>query len=360
MTQASRTLLSALAAALLLATRAPAQDQQAPSVYEQPQQPPAYGQPAYGAPAGAPPQQQFGPAAPPTVGQLPLVPPGAQSGQPGAPAGPVVQPLAPPFQLSEVEHTQVYRLLEMWEKESAKVKTFSAKFQRQEYDAVWGPGADKAFVISDGTLSYSKPDKGSFKIDGIRRWEKVDPKNAAEDAPKDYVQQKDEVGEHWVCDGKAVYEYNHEKKQLVVTPIPEEMRGVSIVDGPLPFLFGAEAAKLDQRYWIRERQSDAASIWLEAYPRRQGDAANYQHVDVMLDRKTMQPTAMQVYLPAGQQKHVYVFSDPVTNGKLDWFSGLFAAPRTPLGWTKIVAQEPEPLQPGPNAQSATAPAAQPR
>jgi TIGR03009 family protein len=136
-----------------------------------------------------------------------------------------------------------------------------------------------------------------------------------------------------------VYEYNHRDKQLVVTTIPEEMRGQSIVDGPLPFLFGADANKLMNRYWLRTKQSAEAEIWLEAYPRWQADAANYDFVDVMLDRKTMQPKAIQVHLPGGQQRHVYMFKEPKVNESNlgTWFTGLFSAPRTPLGWTKVNA-----------------------
>jgi TIGR03009 family protein len=238
------------------------------------------------------------------------------------------------------------QVLQMWEDESAKVTTFNADFERWEYDAVWGPGAEKALIKSTGTLSYSKPDKGSFKIDQIHRWTKKNPQDAAPNAAGDYVLQKEEVGEHWVCDGKAVYEYNHRNKQLVVTPIPEQMRGQSIVDGPLPFLFGAEAQKLMERYWIRSKQGNAEQIWLEAYPRRQADAANYDFVEVMLERKTMQPTAIQVHLPGGQQRHVYMFREPTINGKMEaWFGSLFSAPRTPLGWTRVVQQDPGPVAP---------------
>ena len=59
----------------------------------------------------------------------------------------------------------------------------------------------------------------------------------------DWIVKKDAIGEHWVCDGQNVYEYRHDQKQLVVRPIPPAMQGKAIVDGPLPFLFGAEAAQ---------------------------------------------------------------------------------------------------------------------
>ena len=263
----------------------------------------------------------------------------------GAPAGiaPGLPP-GPPFQLSEIEKGEVFRLLQMWEESSSKVKTFNSSFERWEYDAVFGPGTETPLIKATGTLSFSKPDKGSFKIDSISRWSNSDPQSTEVKAPGDWVPKPDEIGEHWVCDGKAVYEYNHRDKQLVVTRIPEEMRGTKIVDGPLPFLFGAEARKLMERYWIRSKQSGPDMIWLEAYPRWQSDAANYDMVDVMLDRKSMQPKAIQVSLPGGKQRHVYMFTEPKVNETNlgDWFPSMFTAPRTPPFWTRVMADEANP------------------
>jgi TIGR03009 family protein len=298
-------------------------------------------------------QQQLaaatGQLTPPGIQPLPMSGPGApgtaQAGvalQPPVPPQANVGPVAPPFQLSDIEKQQVYTTLKMWEQTSQQVENFNAEFTRLEYDAVFGPGRDKHMIESTGTLSFSKPDKGSFKIDAIKRWTKKNAQDTSAAAPGEYLLQKDEVGEHWVCDGKAIYEYNHRDKQLVVTRIPETMRGQNISDGPLPFLFGAQADKLDERYWIRTKESDPSQIWLEAYPKWQADAANYDSVDVMLDRKTMQPKALQVRLPGGQQWHVYVFDAEKTRTNEKnlgaWFTGLFSAPRTPFGWTKVNAE----------------------
>jgi TIGR03009 family protein len=277
---------------------------------------------------------------------------GPNGGPVGAPAGAAPGlPPGPPFQLSEIEQAEVFRLLKMWEDSSAKVNTFNTEFERWEYDGVFGPGADTPMIKATGTLSFSKPDKGSFKIDSISRWTKADAQNAEVKAPGDWLPKPDEIGEHWVCDGKAVYEYNHRDKQLVVVGIPEEMRGQKIVDGPLPFLFGAEANKLMTRYWIRSKQSGPDMIWLEAHPRWQSDAANYDMVDVMLDRKTMQPKAIQVSLPGGQQRHVYMFKTPKVNETNlgAWFPSLFSAPRTPLGWTRVMADDTNPAAAAPQA-----------
>ncbi len=266
------------------------------------------------------------------VASVPAQPP-AEGTTPTPPAQPA--PMGPPFQLSDVEQQFVDQILQMWENKSKDVKTFDCKFNRWEYDPVFGPANDPA-IKSQGQLSYSKPDKGSFKISEIERYVKKD-----ETSPGVYEAQKQEVGEHWVCDGKAIFEYKHDKKQLVVQPLPEEMRGQSIVDGPLPFLFGAEADKLKQRYWIRSLKSDEGTIWLEAYPRLQADAANYHHVDIMLNRKTMMPSAIQMHMPNGRNRSVYMFEQPTVNGTLDaLFGSLFSSPRTPLGWTRVVEEMP--------------------
>ena len=270
------------------------------------------------------------------LAQVTSVPPvpSADGALPTPPAQPAT--LGPPFMLSDSDQAYVDQILQMWENTSKDIKTFDSPFERWEYDPVFGP-ADAPAIKSKGQLSYSKPDKGSFKINDIERWVQKDPNK-----PGAYEPQKQEVGEHWVCDGKAIFQYNHEKKQLVVSPLPENMRGQSIVDGPLPFLFGAEAATLKARYWIRCKESTEKQIWLEAYPRRQEDAANYHHVDVMLNRKTMMPAAIQVHLPNGTQRSVYMFNDkPTVNGALDaLFGSLFTSPRTPLGWTRVVEELP--------------------
>ena len=54
---------------------------------------------------------------------------------------------------------------------------------------------------------------------------------------------------------KVVYQYRPDLKQLVEHPIPPQLQGQAIVDGPLPFLFGADAAKLKQRYWMKLDQA---------------------------------------------------------------------------------------------------------
>lgn len=256
-------------------------------------------------------------------------------------------PQAPPgFQLNVIEQAYLDQMLAKWEIESGKISTFRCPFDRWEYNPTFGPGADIPLNKDKGDLTYQKPDKGSFEITEINKWQaKPLPPGQAPPAQAqgDWVQQADAIGEHWVCDGTSIYEYRTEQKQLVERPIPKELQGKSIVDGPLPFLFGAEAKKLKQRYWMRiEQQPNNDEVWLHSMPKYQADAANYRAVTMILDQKQFLPKAMEVVLPDGS-KHVYMFrlADSSVNGHIDRLKDfLFERPITPLGWKRVVEEAP--------------------
>lgn len=254
---------------------------------------------------------------------------------------PTPQPTQPPgFRLTTTEQAYLDQVLDQWEAQSSQINTFSCDFTRLVYDPVFGPGVDKqtgqpiAKNQEFGTVSYQNPDKGSFHIKQVKAW---DAKQ------QQHVENSNIVGERWVCDGKSVYEYKTEQKQLVERPIPPEMQGKNIADGPLPFLFGAKADDLKKRYWMKvDPRAPAGSIWLTAMPKRRSDAMNYRSVEIMLDQQKMLPIAMRVAAPDGS-KTTYTFDLPKAsiNSRLaaTWNS-LFAAPRTPWGWERIVDTPP--------------------
>ncbi len=265
-----------------------------------------------------------------------------------APQPPAQAPLVPAgFQLNAVQQAYLDQVLSSWQSESAKVTIFQCPFERWEYNQAFGPGNGIPLNKNKGELSYQKPDKGSFEITEIRVWDQ---------ATNNWVLKKDAIGEHWVCDGQNVYEYRTSQKQLVVRPIPPALQGKAIVDGPLPFLFGADANKLKARYFLRaEQRQNPNEIMIVAMPRFAADAADYSQVDLILDRTKMLPKAMQVYLP-NQDRHVYMFdvANASINGHLQRIVALFTAPRTPWGWKRVVEDIPPepPVQPLDGRQAA--------
>jgi TIGR03009 family protein len=295
-------------------------------------------------------QQQVTPLQP--TGQRPLMPgtqppiqPQAQAQAPAA-----ALPAQPPagFQLNQLQLAMLNQVLNVWQAQSAKINTFKCSFERWEYNKAFGPKVDNEEAPLNkcaGVVSYSRPDKGSFQITEIRPF-KLTPAapGQAPGAPAkgDWVKDPNAIGEHWVCDGEAIYEYRHHQKQLVERTIPPQLRGQAIVDGPLPFLFGADAAKLKARYWLRvEQQQDPSIVWITARPRFKEQAADFSKVEVMLDRERLLPRAMQVHLP-DESRHVYMFdiANASVNDRLAVLKSFFERPRVPYGYKRVVEQMP--------------------
>lgn len=241
------------------------------------------------------------------------------------------QPPAPPFVLTPQEQADVNQVLRLWEKRNLEVKTFDCRCKRWVYDTVFGP-ANQARFVELGVIKYSTPDKGMFKIDTAE-------KNGQE------VPIEDARAEHWVSDGKAIIEFSHPKKQKIVHKLPPEMQGKAIADGPLPFLFGSDAQKLNQRFFLRiiTPRDVQGQIWLQAFPRTQAGAANFHHAEFIISSQKMEPYALKLIQPNGKDYVVYQFFEIVINDPLRMFRGDPFRPSTPLGWQSIV-EEPQGAQ----------------
>jgi TIGR03009 family protein len=161
------------------------------------------------------------------------------------------------------------------------------------------------------------------------------------------VEDKEGFREHWVCDGKSIFELDYKNQQVKQRSLPPEMQGQRITDGPLPFLFGAKAQQLKDRFWIRviTPKDRKGEFWLEAVPKTQADAANFAMIHVILAESDFLPQGM-ILFHRNQFQTTFAFEKRETNWfQLDVINNPFV-PRIPFGWKKVV----EPLG---------APAAQP-
>ena len=269
-----------------------------------------------------------------------------QSVQPQTPA--LQRRDAPP--LDAREQARLDRVLDVWEQSTAKVKTFSCQFIRWEYDLTRPKNPprpddtiDNYLVGKDtGEIRFAGPDKGYFNVAGPRP-------------------------ERWICDGKSIYAYNFQAKLITEHRLPPEMQGKAITEGPLPFLFGAKAARLKSRYFLRlVPPPDAAArnqIGLEAYPRFLDDARNFSTAQAILSGNSgdqmLVMTGLQIVQPGRTKWAAYKFEAIMINrnGLLSLFQDVFTPRRPGLDW-KIV--EGENLGgPGPQPQPPPRPAITP-
>jgi len=289
--------------------------------------------------------------------------------------GVLAAPKAPQWIPLPPEHEKYLdQVLAYWQESSGKIKRYRSKFTRWEYDAVFGPPRDPmsgelpAKTQSTGVIKYASPDKGLFKVEQILHYT---PGKKPGEKPQ-YLPQAGDPGEHWVCDGKSVFSFDHQQKKLLQTELPPEMQGKSIVDGPLPFMFGAESAKIKQRFWIRVITPKEATneYWLEAVPKMRGDAANFKMLHIIIDAGDFLPKAMAMfnrnYDPQTNPSCTnFVFDKREVNwnetiDKINIFAKEFWEPSTPLGYKKVVENyQPAPDErvsaPAPSTKQATRP-----
>lgn len=283
----------------------------------------------------------------------------AQGPQPGV----APQQQASPFQLSPAYQQWLDKVLTQWEADSQKVDNFYCDFDRRMHN-IMGPSDGRPFAEEKGKLGYNKPDRGSFQITESKVWtpksQPANPNQLPTQEPNQpagsYEIRKDangnpEPGEHWVCNGQNIYEYRQHDKKLVVRPIPANMQGKQIVNGPLPFLFGAEADKLKKRFWLEPAKElcGGSNIGIHAKPKFQADAAEYSDVWVVLRNepgKPLMPAGIRILHPnQSWDEYVFHLKDAQVNARLaGLFADLFKEPRTPWGWERIVEQIPPDAQ----------------
>ena len=288
--------------------------------------------------------------------------PGGANPQGGVPQVQLAAPLAPAWApLSETHQKYVDQILQYWEFKSNQVERYRCTFKRWEYDPVFGP-KDTFKTYGEGSIKYSAPDKGLFKVERLLHYR---PPREPTGKP-DYVERKDVQGECWICDGNSIFEFDHKKKHLQQYELPPEMRGKAIGRGPLPFLFNAKADEIKSRFWIRviTPKDTKGEYWLEAFPKTRDDAANFKMVHVIIDEKEYLPKAMVMFdrnYVAGRRpsRTTFQFDEREVNfsilaSKLNLFHREFFEPAVPGGWTKVVHKWDQPTGTPPNTDRAAA------
>ncbi|WP_168565504.1 TIGR03009 domain-containing protein [Crateriforma spongiae] len=239
-----------------------------------------------------------------------------------------------PFQLSAAEQARLDQILAAWEKQSGSTKTLECTFHRYHYDTASAPAGIYASA-SLGQIKYAEPDKGLFRVDQkvfYKGMEGGKPQHAAIDG---------QFGEHWVCNGKELLEFDRSNKECRIQALPPQLQGAGIIDSPLPFVFNLKANDIKQRYWVRQVMAPKPDlIMIEAWPKRQQDAAQYKLVQIVLQQDTFLPAGLVMYAPnydarTAPHRDIYEFSKATRNGSMNRLSNFmnnFIPEKPPSDW----------------------------
>lgn len=221
--------------------------------------------------------------------------------------------------LSPEIEKNVFLWLQAWQKRTDAVERYACKFIRFEYNqSLSGNNFHKKGV---GELKFLKPDKGVFKVEDLYVYQETNGK-------PDYQKSTTDFGPWWICNGESVFDFNRNLKEANEYELPPTMRGTQIAESPLPFVFGIEANKVIERYYVEpgetpignDNKPRADIVALDAYPKRLDDSLNYQRVTIYLNNQTILPIGMKVYLPESRPEQLvyelYEFSDVQVNSNL--------------------------------------------
>ena len=189
---------------------------------------------------------------------------------------------------------------------------------------------------ADGAFYYEAPDKGRIDIVGA----KIKPGQLGRPIKGGgHFKLQADRPERWICDGKQIMQINDKEKTVERFPIPPQARGINIMDGPLPFLFGMPAAKAKRRYKIKITKESDREVRLAVQPRWAQDAANWREAQVILLKPDYLPSAVQMIDPGGNLETVYTFSRLQANRKrvLPWAGDPF---RPSLRGYRMVQRNP--------------------
>ena len=246
---------------------------------------------------------------------------------------------AGPEPLSPDEQQRLDDVLQAWERRSQSIERYRCTFKRWDYDPVFGP-RDTFRTYSEGVIKYAAPDKGIFRVDKTLEYTRpaIGDKHV-------FVPRQDRL-EHWLCDGRWLYEHDPKHQLVIQRELPVQLRAPAVAKGAVPFLLGADAERIRQRYWLRLLplpEGVQGECWLEAYPKSRREQVCFQKVHVIIDSSDMLPKAIVIFdknfdARTNPARQTFTFE----NREVNWsdaegtFDREFDEPKLPDGWKKVV------------------------
>jgi len=205
-----------------------------------------------------------------------------------------------PLETEKQLSPELVTLLQTWEKKSGAVTRSKGEFSRIEYDKIM-----LTAKCAVGKYWFEAPDKGRMDIMPNEAFNgKVIPKRDLK------FTCGPEQAKTWICNGKEILDIDIVKKEYNRIEIPAQYQGQNISDGPLPFLFGMNAQKMQQRYILDlgSLHDPQKILHVIAYPKMAAEQREYRVAEVLLDPQTYLPQAVQLMDPTGNKETVYVFT----------------------------------------------------
>jgi TIGR03009 family protein len=214
-----------------------------------------------------------------------------------APAAPAGAPAAGPPKPAPDPAAQkkMDQLLALWEKQSAKVKTLDATFDRVDESKVWDD-----VTHYKGRALLKSPNLACLNL------ERVDA-----DAKKTTFQ------ERVICTGKDVWQYDGASRQITVYHLDPNQQQGALQQGPLPFLFDMRVAEVKAQFDLVLAAENDQTYRIQIWPKQPADRGQFSVAVVDLNKQKFLPDALHLLSPNGKDMQRYYFTTgKITVGKI--------------------------------------------
>jgi len=187
------------------------------------------------------------------------------------------------------------QLLNLWEGQSAKLKTLEVSIYRIDKNVAWG---DEEHY--QGHAAFQTPQLAFLDFRKVKLQVQPDPK--AKDKKKLVAVKKNNKIESTpyetiVCTGQEIWHYRYDVKQIFIYPLDKDQRKRALEEGPLPFLFNMRAVEAKRRYKMVLQGQDDKRYLVMITPLLAEDKESFSRAWVYLDKDFLLPTRICLLAP---------------------------------------------------------------
>jgi TIGR03009 family protein len=235
---------------------------------------------------------------------------------------------------------ELEEILREWEATSSRFAKLIGNCRQVKVNHTFG-----VETHSEGIFGYEAPDKGFYHMHP----KKISKSEAStrKTAEGELYTVESGTEENWVCTGKEIIKIDSKRGEYEIAPIPEDMRGKNIIEGPLPFLFGMKADQARRRYYLQLLKANDDFIVLKVIPRWTIDSANYREAQVKIKRSTFVPSAVMLTDTSGEAVTYHLFTNVEVNPRKNFFDILKEDPFKPSlkGLKRVMSDKMPPGMP---------------
>ena len=205
---------------------------------------------------------------------------------------PAAKTVAPRF-----DPARMKQLLQVWEKESAKLKTLDVGIQRTDESPLWPKELYKGRAI------FQSPNLAWLDFN------KVQKNEAGKDVYVPY--------ERILCTGSEFWQYKSDTKEIYIFPIERKDQKRVLEEGPLPFLFNMKASEAEARYQMDLVNETPEYFVISVIPKLQIDQDAFAKAFLQLNKKSYLPDKIFLISPDGKSSKSFVLSTIQRNVTVD-------------------------------------------